>query len=539
MKAYKKFFFLFVVIFLATACSTDDVEGSTIIEDPEPTEPVEIPDAAFGEYMLFNEILGVFSEIENNEVKYFLNPEEVVVVSELLLSKTSSNVETLTNAGLTTAETKITDLTGLEFFTGLQRLLLTSNDVETLDLSNLTALETLELNFNLIGNLDVSNNTALTTLRYRGSAQAQDNQKLATIDVSANTALRHLFLINHNLVTIDLSNNTQIDELLDLSGNPGPDGNPDTADIVVPAAIYDQLAPENRLGVISDADVETTVFLSVSPSTMVENEDGVATITVSLNVSSQQLVTVELNFAGTATIDVDYEVQEQVLEIQPGETEASTTLSIIDDNAIEGNENIVISIGNVTNATAGENQQETIVIEDDDLEVPLILNEILYDPSNNGLDGDANGDGQYAQNEDEFIELYNDSNTPLDVSGFEVYDTQALNSGVPRHTIPNGTVIPPNGVLVIFGGGNPTGDFGGAIVQTSTTGDLNLNNAGDILTILDPDGVVIITFDIEPLSNNPNEAFTRSPDVTGDFARHSDVSTTLFSPGTKLDGTSF
>lgn len=539
MKALKKILYPITLICLLFACSTDDVDGDPTVIDPDPTEPVEIPDAAFGEYMVFNNIEGVFAETVNGEEKYFLNPDEVVTVSELLLSKTNTNIQILTDAGLATADQKITDLTGLEYFIGLQVLNLTSNDVNSIDLTNLTGLEDLGLNFNLIGSLDVTQNPNLTSLRAAASAQAGDNQKMSSIDLSNNTALRELRLSNHNFVSIDLSNNLQLDVSLRMEGNPGPDGNPDTPDIVVPAAIFNQLAPENRLGVVSDADVETTVFLSVNPSNLAENEDAIATITVSLNAATNQLVTVALNFAGSATIDVDYAVENPTIQIQPGQTQASTTLSVIDDNAIEGEENIIITLGNVTNAIAGENQQETITISDDDLNVPLVLNEILYDPSNSGLDGDANGDGQYAQNEDEFIELYNNSNTALDVSGFEVYDTEALEAGVPRHVIPEGTVIPPFSALVVFGGGNPTGDFGGSLVQTSTTGDMNLNNAGDILTVLDPDGVVIITFDIEPLSNNPNEGFTRSPDITGDFARHSDVSTVLFSPGTKLDGSSF
>ena len=39
----------------------------------------------------------------------------------------------------------------------------------------------------------------------------------------------------------------------------------------------------------------------------------------------------------------------------------------------------------------------------------LIINEVLYDPSNSGLLGDANGDGTYSQTQDEFIEFFNNS----------------------------------------------------------------------------------------------------------------------------------
>lgn len=534
MKKYLSFSLMLILAGVVLSCSTDDVEGEIPITG---NELVEIPDAAFGEYMLYNEVTGITSEIENNEVKYFLNPDEVVVVNELSLNKTSSNVQTLTDAGLTTADVKISDLSGIENFVGLQTLVLTSNNVESIDVSELTGLEALEMNFNLIGNLDISNNAALTRLRYRGSAQAEDNQKLSSIDVSNNPELTHVFLPNHNIVSIDLSNNLQIDELLDLSGNPGPDGDPDTADIIIPAAIFDQLAPENRLGVISDADVETTVFLAVSP-TAISEDGGVSTLSISLNQSQDMPVEVNLIFSGSATFGTDY-TTEQSLTIPAGETEITTPITAVQDSDIEGDETIVINLGAIENAVAGENQEATVIIEDDDFNVPLILNEILYDPWNSGLEGDANGDGTYAQNEDEFIELYNDSNSPLDISGFKVFDTEALENNNPRHVFPEGTIIPPNSALVLFGGGNPTGDFGGSIVQTSTTGDMNLNNAGDVLTVQDVDGVVVITFDIEPLSNNPNESYTRNPDLTGDFVQHGDVNGVLFSPGTKIDGSSF
>ena len=92
----------------------------------------------------------------------------------------------------------------------------------------------------------------------------------------------------------------------------------------------------------------------------------------------------------------------------------------------------------------------------------------------------------------------------------------------------------------MFGGGTPTGLFGGAIVQTSTSGDLNMNNAGDIVTLTNATDSVIVTFDVTPHSDNPNESYTRFPDITGEFIQHHLAnSAALFSPGTKVDGTQF
>ena len=45
-----------------------------------------------------------------------------------------------------------------------------------------------------------------------------------------------------------------------------------------------------------------------------------------------------------------------------------------------------------------------------------------------------------------------------------------------------------------------------------------------LITMYDPQGNVIFNFDIEPLSNNPNESYTRNPDITGEtFEQHSAI----------------
>ena len=169
----------------------------------------------------------------------------------------------------------------------------------------------------------------------------------------------------------------------------------------------------------------------------------------------------------------------------------------------------------------------------------LLLNEVLYDPSNSGLDGDANGDGEYVHNEDEFVELVNVSNSNLDISGYEFYDNTNLMSGMPNHVVPPGTILPSMKAYVVFGGGIPTGDFGGAIVHTASASVLNLNNSSDTLTIKNDIGETVIIFDVEALSNNPNESYSRLPDICGDFVQHNSTSLGLFSPGTKSNGDPF
>jgi hypothetical protein len=270
-----------------------------------------------------------------------------------------------------------------------------------------------------------------------------------------------------------------------------------------------------------------------------------------------------LQFSGSAVINSDYSISSDNILINNGSNTGSVTISSIQDSEIENPEEIFIDLIANSNYLLSNNSQLVLTLLDDDTDTdgdgipdsdddcPLVIgvaensgcpwlgfivNEVLYDPPS-GIAGDANGDGTRHPHEDGFIEFYN-SGLEIDLSGYTVSDSSQL-----RHTFPSGSIIPSNGVLVLFGGGNPSGDFGNSIIQTASEGTLNMNNAGDLMTMSDPSGNTFLTFDIEPLSNNPDESYTRSPDIAGEtFEQHSSIATAngaLFSPGHKLDGTDF
>ena len=314
-------------------------------------------------------------------------------------------------------------------------------------------------------------------------------------------------------------------------------------------------------------DILPALTLTSSSNELSENQ-GMITITASLNSELDQEIAVPITFSGTAILNEDYVTTETSLIISSGNSSGSLSISSIQDEDIEDIETIIITI---------ESQDELIVISssitisildddsdsdgdginDSDDDCPneaglpeyngcsqplLIINEVLYDPPS-GIEGDANGDGTREAQEDEFIEFVNLGGT-LDLSGYRVHD-----NAQERHVFPQGTIIPSGGVLVLFGGGNPTGTFGNAIVQTASAGILNMNNAGDFVTVYNSNGEVVLTFDVEPLSNNPDESYTRYPDLNlepGDdgilFYQHAGIGEALgafFSPGTKIDGTNF
>lgn len=172
----------------------------------------------------------------------------------------------------------------------------------------------------------------------------------------------------------------------------------------------------------------------------------------------------------------------------------------------------------------------------------LIINEVCYDPSNTGLAGDANGDGTYDQTQDEFVELINTGTADLDISRYRICD-RVLATGLKtvRHTVAYGTIIPPGGAFVVFGGGSAVGNFGGAVVRVDLgTQGLSLGNSGESVLIEDSLGNKLDSLDTDALSDNPNESYTRNPDITGAFAQHGSVTSgVLFSPGTRVDGSPF
>ncbi len=316
-------------------------------------------------------------------------------------------------------------------------------------------------------------------------------------------------------------------------------------------------------------DILPNIQLSVDSDNLSE-DNGLVTLTASLNSSLNKQTSVAILVAGTAETSIDFNLSSESFLFEIGSNSSSIEITALQDNEIEGIESLIFSVANNSNFLILENNQIEISLLDDDSDsdndgvldaidscptevgpdanngcpwLGFLINEVLYDPAS-GDAGDANGDGNRSPHDDEFIEFYN-SGPEIDLAGYTISDAVAV-----RHTFPSGeSLIPSNGVLVVFGGsydgaGDPVGDFGGAIVQVANGEEkrLNMNNNGDFMTISDPSGNPILTFDIEPLSNGPDESYTRNPDLTGEFEQHAGIQGSdgrLFSPGTKLDGTPF
>lgn len=319
-------------------------------------------------------------------------------------------------------------------------------------------------------------------------------------------------------------------------------------------------------------DVEPLVTLTVDSvfNSRISENGGSGLISATLNGKSNKEVRLNLSFSGTATIGADFSVSGMEIVIPAGQINGSIRITAIQDDLLERDETIVVQFSNPKNAILADANPLTIIISDDDVDTDndglsdaeddcpldsgavanngcppgfgLIFNEVLHDPSNVNLDGDANGDGFYDQTQDEFVEIFNNTNLPQDISSFKLSDFVISSSvATVRFTFPSGTVVPPKKAVVVFGGGNPTGTFGGSIVfKVTSSAGLNMTNTGEKVLFSDASGNILQIFDTDAQADNPNESFTRNPDITGDFVRHSAaVAGKLFSPGTKSNGTPF
>ena len=162
----------------------------------------------------------------------------------------------------------------------------------------------------------------------------------------------------------------------------------------------------------------------------------------------------------------------------------------------------------------------------------LVINEIHADPSD-----DANNDGVIDTYEDEFIEIVNITGSQVDLSGWLINDAYTT-----RHTFPEFSIIPDQCAVVVFGGGEPIGEFGNSVVQIALS-TLGLNNSGDTLTLYDLGTTAVISYTYQS-EGGLDQSLTRDPDIWGldPLVLHSTADGSggaLFSPGTRIDGTPF
>ena len=213
----------------------------------------------------------------------------------------------------------------------------------------------------------------------------------------------------------------------------------------------------------------------------------------------------------------------------------TAVFTLTDDSDYEGSEIARFRLTNLsTSGTATiDAAADTLTLTITDNETPgIVINEFLADPAT-GTAGDANGDGVRDFDDDEFVEIYNTESLAIDISNWTLSDDGGTNT---THTFPEKTIIPANGAIVVFGGGTPTGTFGGSQVQT--TSSLSLANTSGQVDLIDDNSTVIDTHTYGSEAGN-DESLVRSPDGSGGFTGHTsadNADSSPFSPGTLIEG---
>ncbi len=115
----------------------------------------------------------------------------------------------------------------------------------------------------------------------------------------------------------------------------------------------------------------------------------------------------------------------------------------------------------------------------------VTISEILANPAP-GATGDVNADGERHGYQDEFVELWNAGTDTARLDGCRLGDDDTPMGRL--FEFPSGTMLPPDGFLVLFGGGSTTNFPENAFVDDGRIGD-GLSNAGDTIVFLSPEGV--------------------------------------------------
>jgi CSLREA domain-containing protein len=191
------------------------------------------------------------------------------------------------------------------------------------------------------------------------------------------------------------------------------------------------LASSVGFGIILDDDA--TPQISINDVTLAEPSMGQANAIFNVRLSAPSNKVIIVNYAtadGTASAGNDYVAKSGTLVFQPGDVAFSVPVAINADSAEEPDETFFLNLSVVMNADLADSQG-TATIGKGVRSGDVIISELR-------LRGPLGA-------EDEFIELYNNTDHAITVAVTDNSDGWALVSsdGVVRFTVPTGTVLPP------------------------------------------------------------------------------------------------
>jgi len=203
--------------------------------------------------------------------------------------------------------------------------------------------------------------------------------------------------------------------------------------------------------------------ISIKNATVPEPPSGTTTMAFTVALSNAYTVPVMVNFQtadGTAIAGQDYTATSGTLNFPAGTTVQTVSVTVLHDAANNSDENFFVNLTSPVNGILGTSSGTGTITIANTAGTFLISELRTSGPG-------ASGTGDVT---DEFVELYNNTDSPVTVSttdasaGWALAKTGATCGADPViiATVPNGTVIPARGHYLLVGTGYSLANYGGA-----------------------------------------------------------------------------
>jgi hypothetical protein len=133
------------------------------------------------------------------------------------------------------------------------------------------------------------------------------------------------------------------------------------------------LGDAQGLGTIQDNDPPPV--MAIGDCAVAEGDAGGQSCTLAVGLSAPSSHTVTASFAtadGSASAGSDYTASSGALTFSPGQVTKSVTVTVLGDSAVEGDEDFVVNLSGLTNATAGDLQGRGTILDDDAATLPAV-----------------------------------------------------------------------------------------------------------------------------------------------------------------------
>ncbi len=291
--------------------------------------------------------------------------------------------------------------------------------------------------------------------------------------------------------------------------------------------------------ILDDDNINMDIVAGVSGAIAAEpSTPGVFTVGLASGKTTSVPVTLTYQVAGTATTDVDYTALSGTVTIPAGSSSATIEVPVLDDDLIEGDETIALTLDGVTAGlpfVIGAHDKDTVRInDDDDVNMNVVINASIPNAGEPSTPG-------------EFTVSLASGKTPLAPITVTYTVSGSATAGT-DYTALSGTVtIPAGSSSVTF----PVPVLNDTIAETNESVIVQLNTITAAMPFVkgapDKDTVIIMDDDTEQVVISASDADAAEPSNGGQFTIsiasgkpvEADVTITLEVTGTATNGTDY